>query len=171
MGALSQAAFEELVNGPCPACGERALEISTFIDRSIVVMVGEPNDAGRWVHDGEKFVDGTYRIRCTKCSHDAFTSDICPRCNAPSALSKALETTSRLSIPKRCPKCNELELLAIALIPAKAPATPAPKAKPTADFGEPGYHVVAYACHACDNAVVCERCPLCDAPGPLRPRP
>ncbi|HUS27060.1 MAG TPA: hypothetical protein VMZ53_01075 [Kofleriaceae bacterium] len=171
MGALSQAAFEELVNAPCPSCGERALEIHTFIDRSFVVMVGDPNDAGRWVHDGEKFVDGTYRIACTKCAHAAFSSDMCPRCNAPHALETALSSTSRVTIPKRCPKCNELELLAIALIPAKAPATTAPKPKPTAEFGEPGYHIVAFACHACDNAVVSERCPLCDAPGPLRPRP
>lgn len=171
MGALSQAQFEEFVNAACPACGEHALEISTFIDRSFVAMVGDPNDAGRWVHDGEKFVDGTYRIACTKCAHAAFASDVCPRCNAPGALTKALESTSRVTIPKRCPTCNELELLAIALVPAKAPATLSPKAKPTAEYGEPGYHVVAYACHACDNAVVSERCPLCDAPGPLRARP
>lgn len=171
MGALSQAEFERIVNAACPACGEHALEISTFIDRSFVAMVGDPNDAGRWVHDGEKFVDGTYRIACTKCAHAAFASDVCPRCNAPGALGVALESTSRVTIPKRCPKCNELELLAIALVPAKAPATPSPKAKPTAEYGEPGYHIVAYACHACDNAVVSERCPLCDAPGPLRARP
>ena len=171
MGALSQAKFEELVNAPCPACHANALEIHTYIDKSIVVMVGEPNDAGRWVHDGEKFVDGTYRIACTKCQHAVFESDICPRCNAAGALATALSSTSRVQIPKRCPKCNELELLAIAFVPATAPASAAPKPKPTADFGDPGYHIVAYACHACDNAVVSERCPLCDAPGPLRPRP
>ena len=171
MGALSQAEFERIVNAPCPACGEHTLEISSFIDRSFVAMVGDPNDAGRWVHDGEKFVDGTYRIACTKCAHAAFASDMCPRCNAPGALAKALESTSRVTIPKRCPKCNELELLAIALVPAKAPATTSPKAKPIAEYGDPGYHIVAYACHACDNAVVSERCPLCDAPGPLRARP
>jgi hypothetical protein len=171
MGALSQSQFEQIVNAPCPACGGSSLEISTFIDRSFVAMVGEPNDAGRWVHDGEKFVDGTYKIACTSCAHAVFASDICPRCNAAGALPKALESSSRIAIPKRCPKCNELELIAIALIPAKAHAGTAPKPKPTVDYGEPGYHVVAYACHACDNAVVSERCPLCDAPGPLRPRP
>jgi hypothetical protein len=96
---------------------------------------------------------------------------MCPRCNAPGKLATALESTSRVQIPKRCPKCNELELLAIALVPAKAPATTAPKPKPMVEFAEPGYHVVAFACPACDNAVVSERCPLCDAPGPLRPRP
>lgn len=173
MGALSQARFEELVGAGCTACGTRTLEIRSFIDRSIVVMVGDPNDAGRWVHDGEKFVDGTYSMKCTACAHEVFASDVCPRCNADGALGKALSDASRISIPKRCPKCNELELLAIALVPAKAkygggePVKPAP----LVDFGEPGYHVVAYACHACDNAVVSERCPLCDAASPLRKRP
>src|ERR1041385_5224222 len=160
MGALSQTDFERLVNAPCPACGASTLEIHTFIDKSFVAMVGDPNDAGRWVHDGEKFVDGTYEIACTRCKHAAFTSDICPRCNAPGGLPTALGTTSRIQIPKRCPKCNELELLAIAFVPATAHAGTAPKPKATAEFGDKGFHVVAFACHACDNAVVSERCQI-----------
>ncbi|HSD87164.1 MAG TPA: hypothetical protein VLB44_06600 [Kofleriaceae bacterium] len=173
MGALSQARFEELVGAGCTACGARTLEIKSFIDRSVVAMVGDPNDAGRWVHDGEKFVDGTYSIACTSCASEVFAADMCPRCNADGALGKAVGETSRITIPKRCPKCSELELLAVALVPAKAkygtgdPVKPAP----LVEFGEAGYHIVAYACPACDNAVVSERCPLCDAPGPLRKRP
>src|SRR5690606_17572736 len=126
-----------------------------------------------WAHDGEKFVDGTYRISCVACSHVVFESDVCPRCNAPGALDGVLATPSRVTVPKRCPTCSELELLALALVPAVARYSPGttPKPKPLVDFGDPGYHVVAYACHACDNAVVAERCPLCDAPGPLRQRP
>ncbi len=172
MGALDQHVFDELVRGGCPSCAGKLLEINSVIDRSIVVMVGDPNDAGRWVHDGEKFVDGTYRITCVGCKHVVFTSDVCPRCNAADALDGVLATENRLAIPKRCPKCNELELLAVALLPAVARygAEP-PKPKPMVEFGDPGYHVVAYACPSCDNAVVAERCPLCDAPGPLRPRP
>ena len=46
-----------------------------------------------------------------------------------------------------------------------------PKPAQLVDFGEAGYHVVAYACNGCDRAIVADRCPLCDAPGPLRPRP
>jgi hypothetical protein len=173
MGSLDQTAFDTVVRAPCAACGATGVEIRSFIDRSLVVMAGDPNDAGRWVHDGEKFVDGTYRIACAACAHVAFASDVCPRCNAAGGLAAALDTPSRLVVPKRCPSCNELELLAVALIPSTARhgggATPKPA--PTVDYGDPGYHVVAYACDGCDHAVVAEACPLCAAPGPLRPRP
>lgn len=172
MGALDQLRFEQVVGAGCPSCAGRLLEIRSIIDRSVVVMVGDPNDAGRWVHDGEKFVDGTYRISCVACAHVVFESDVCPRCNAPGALDGVLATSSRMAVPKRCPSCSELELLAVALVPAVARyGGEAPKPKPLVDYGDAGYHVVAYACHACDNAVVAERCPLCDAAGPLRPRP
>lgn len=171
MGALDQAEFERLVKTGCIACGHATLEISSFIDRSIVVMVGDPNNEGRWVHDGEKFVDGTYMMTCASCTHVAFSSDVCPRCNAEHALSRALSTPSQLTVPKRCPNCNELELLAVALVPATAKSGASPKPQQIVEYGEPGYHVVAFACHECDNAVVAERCPLCDSPGPLRKRP
>ena len=172
MGALSQTEFDRIVNAGCSACGAATLEISSFIDRSVVVMLAEPNDAGKWVHDGEKFVDGTHRIACTVCAHVVFASDMCPRCNTAGALSRATHEATRLAVPKRCPKCNELELLAVALVSARAQyGAGRPKAQPAAELGEPGYHVVAFACPACDNAVVAERCPLCDAAGPLRPRP
>ena len=173
MGALTESTFEELVRGGCPACKHRILEIHTYIDRALVMMAATPNDEGRWAHDGEKFVDGTFRIECTACHAVAFESDMCPRCNAAGALPAIQSSTSRLAVPKRCPKCSELELLAVAFVPAKARYGDGntPKPKQTADFGEDGYHLVAYACPGCDNAVVTERCPLCDAAGPLRPRP
>lgn len=173
MGALDQPAFERLVQAGCPACRGATLEIRSFIDRSLVVMLAEPNNEGRWVHDGEKFVDGTYQIACVSCKHEVFASNMCPRCNVGDGLTKALGEQSRIAVPKRCPKCNELELLAIAMLPASARygGGEAPKPKPLVEFGEAGYHIVAFACHACDNAVVSERCPLCDAPPPLRPRP
>ncbi len=173
MGALDEKRFEELVRGGCAACGHRILEIRTYIDKSLVVMAGDPNNEGRWAHDGEKFVDGTYRITCAACAAVAFESDMCPRCNAPGAFAKVSNDVTRLRVPKRCPKCNELELLAVALAPATAKYGDGgtPKPKQLAEYGEPGYHLVAYACNDCDNAVVAERCPLCDAPGPLRPRP
>lgn len=174
MGELSQDRFDQLVNGGCPTCAKTVLEIDSYIDRSLVVMAGEPNNEGRWAHDGEKFVDGTYSIKCTYCAAVAFESTMCPRCNAPDCLkSQVLLQPSRITVPKRCPKCNDLELLAVAMVPARARYGDgmSPKPKQTADFGDPGYHIVAYACNACDNAIVAERCPLCDAAGPLRPRP
>lgn len=170
MGQLDEKTFDATVAAGCPACGGKTLEIRSFIDRRVLLMLADPNDAGKWVHDGEKFVDGTYSITCTACKAPVFASDICPRCNAPGGLAKALGDASRLPIPKKCPSCNELELLALALVPAVA-SWPSPKPKPLAEYGEPGHHMVAYACESCDNAVVTQTCPLCDAPGPLRPRP
>src|SRR5262245_14013207 len=114
MGALDQPTFEKLATAGCPACHAQVLEIRSFIDRSLVIMLADPNNDGRWVHDGEKFVDGTYRISCTSCAHVVFESEMCPRCNSAGALSRALGEPSRLEVPKRCPKCNELELLAVA---------------------------------------------------------
>jgi hypothetical protein len=174
MGLLDQASFDRAIQGGCTSCGAPTVEIRSFIDRSVGLMLADPTDAGRWVHDGEKFVDGTYRIACTSCRHVAFESDACPRCNAAAGLPRALEAPSRLPVPKRCPGCNELELLAIALVPAAARyggGGERPKPVPLAELGEPGYHVVAYACDSCDRAVVAEGCPLCGAAGPLRERP
>jgi hypothetical protein len=173
MGALGETDFETLVRAGCAGCGGKLLEIHTYIDRSLVVMAAEPNNEGRWAHDGEKFVDGTYRIACASCAKVAFESDMCPRCNAPGGLAKALREVSRIAVPKRCPQCSELELMALAFVPATAKygSGETPKPKQLVDFGEPGYHVVAYGCNGCDRAVVAEKCPLCDASGPLRPRP
>jgi len=108
MGQLDQPSFDRAVRGGCPACGGAALEIRSFIDRSVVAMAADPNDAGRWVHDGEKFVDGTYRIACASCARPVFESADCPRCHAPGGLARALGEPSRLAVPKRCPKCGEL---------------------------------------------------------------
>jgi ssDNA-binding Zn-finger/Zn-ribbon topoisomerase 1 len=173
MGQLDQPAFDRLMTTGCTACGHATLAIKSYIDRTVVVMAADPNDAGRWAHDGEKFVDGTFHVECAKCAHVVFDDTDCPRCHAKAGLAKALSGTSTLVVPKRCPKCNELELMAIAFVPALARfgGGETPKPKPLVEFGEPGYHVVAYACDACDNAVVAEGCALCGAPGPLRPRP
>jgi hypothetical protein len=173
MGALDQPTFETVINAGCTACGGATLEIRSIIDRTVGVMLADPTNAGKWAHDGEKFVDGTYRITCVSCAHVAFSDEMCPRCNTPAQLSKVLAGSSRLAVPKRCPKCNELELLAVAMVPATARSGggETPKPKPLVEFGEPGYHVVAYACDACDHAEVAEGCPLCAAPGPIRPRP
>ena len=104
MGKLDQPAFEAQLRDGCAACGGRVLEISSFIDRSVQLMLADVNGPGRWAHDGEKFVDGTYRITCVACKALAFESDICPRCHAPGGLARALGEPSRLAVPKRCPK-------------------------------------------------------------------
>ena len=41
-----------------------------------------------------------------------------------------------------------------------------------AELGEMGVHVMSIACEDCGPvAEIADRCPLCDAAGPLRPRP
>ena len=173
MGRLDETAFEAAVSSGCPSCGQRALEIRTFLDQRQLLMLADPNDAGKFVHDGEKFIDGTYRIACPACSHVVFESPDCPRCHAAGGLAKALAEPSRMPIPKRCPACSELELIALALVPAQARYAEGDRPKPTAlaEFGERGHHMVAFACESCDAATVTQKCPLCDAPGPLRVRP
>jgi hypothetical protein len=173
MGQLDEPRFDAAVHAGCPACGGTTLDIRSFLDRRLIVMLGDPNDDGRWVHDGEKFVDGTYQITCARCAHVAFTDDACPRCHAAGGLARALTEPSRLAVPKRCPACKETELLALGFLPSTTRYSGGTAALPTplADFGDPGYHIVAYACTSCDAATVTQSCPLCDAPGPLRPRP
>lgn len=173
MGQLDEARFDALVHAPCAACGSTVLDIHSYVDQRLIVMLGDPNDDGRWVYDGEKFVDGTYRIACGSCAKVAFEHADCPRCHAPDGLARALASPTRLAVPKRCPSCKETELLALAFVPAatryRGGAAAAPK--PLVDFADPGHHIVAFACASCDAATVAQACPLCDAPGPLRPRP
>src|SRR3569832_1947225 len=109
MGALDQPAFEAVIAAGCTACGSKTLEIRSFIDRTVGVMFGDATNAGRWAHDGEKFVDGTYRIECVACKHVAFASDICPRCNGADRLTRALADTRRQAETKRSPSNKEKE--------------------------------------------------------------
>ncbi|MCB9564131.1 MAG: hypothetical protein H6709_10485 [Kofleriaceae bacterium] len=172
MSHLDEAAFARTV-AACTRCGGSELEVSTYVDRKLAVMLADPSDDGAWAYDGEAFIDGVYRIRCTACGVDAYASDDCPRCHRAGGLADGLGHVTRLEVPRRCPSCDELELTLIAFAPGtvtvRGPGRPAP---PTAraELGEPGFHVVAIACDACDWAVVSERCPICDAAPPLRAR-
>ena len=66
-----------------------------------------------------------------------------------------------------------MQLALIGFAPATVRTTGAkpPTPTPRALFGEPGFHVIAMACDDCDWAATAPGCPLCAAPGPLRPRP
>ena len=173
MGQLDESRFEALVQRGCPACGAAALDISTFLDRRLELMLGDPNDDGRWVHDGEKFIDGIYQIACSSCRHTVFADDACPRCHAAGGLTRALGDATRMTVPRRCAACDENQLAAVALVAAtvRYSGGSAPKPRPLGDLGDPGYHVVAYACESCDAAVITQVCALCAGPGPLRQRP
>jgi hypothetical protein len=172
MGHLDETSFATTL-AACAGCGGKAFEITSYIDRQVSVMLGDPNDDGRWGHDGEKLIDGTTRIVCLGCSAVAYASDACPRCHAAGALPAAAGPT-RMEVPKRCPSCSGMELTVIGLTPAVVRT--APGSRPTqpdarALLGEAGFHVMALACDDCDWAVVSDACPLCGAPPPLRPRP
>ena len=116
MGHLDEETFATKLK-PCAGCGGTRFELLSMIDLWQPVMLGEAAGQARWAHDGEKFVDGTYRITCASCARVLFEDADCPRCHAKAGLATALANTSRLVVPKRCPKCNELELMAIAVVP------------------------------------------------------
>jgi RNA polymerase subunit RPABC4/transcription elongation factor Spt4 len=172
MGHLDEKHFAATIAG-CAGSSGQAFEITTYIDRQVSVMLGDPNDDGRWGHDGEKLIDGTTRIVCLGCKRVAYESSDCPRCHAADGLARAAGPT-RMDVPQRCPSCNSLELTVIGLAPALVRT--APGSRPTqpaalALLGEDGFHVMALACDDCDWVAVSEPCPLCGAPPPLRPRP
>src|SRR5437762_3052334 len=101
MGKLDETSFAATIATECQ-CGAKAYEVASYIDRQLSIMLGDRNDDGRWTHDGEKFVDGIYRIRCLNCSHEPFETSDCPRCHRAGGLGDALGVMSRLAIPKRC---------------------------------------------------------------------
>jgi hypothetical protein len=172
VSTLDEPAFARAIAG-CAGCGGTTFDISTYLDRKVPVMLAEASDDGSWAYDGEAFIDGVYRIRCAGCGRDAFASDDCPRCHRAGGLADGLGAESRLEVPRRCPRCNELELTLIGFAPATVRATAGarpPKPTPTAALGEPGFQVIAIACDSCDWATVSERCPICDAAPPLRKR-
>ena len=171
MGQLDEQQFAAAIE-KC-ACGAAAFEVASYIDRQISVMLGERNDDGRWVHDGEKFIDGVYRIRCIACGKEPFARDDCPRCHHAGAVAAALAASSKLEVPKRCPSCKGTELTVLGFAPAVVRTGEAKRAAPTpvALLGDPGFHVAQILCDSCDWVAVAEGCPICGAAGPLRVRP
>jgi hypothetical protein len=172
MGHLDEAAFAAKL-APCGACGSNRLELRSYLDQQIPVMLAEAAGAPRLVHDGEKFIDGTFRITCAACQHVIYASDDCPRCHAANALPAIAAAPSRLAVPRRCPGCNGTELSVTVFAPAVTVHAGGPaRPKPLAELGDTGVHVVSISCEDCGPITeVADRCPLCDAAGPLRPRP
>ena len=69
------------------------------------------NDDGRWTHDGEKFIDGVYRVQCLALPRPlAFRDPDCPRCHRAGGLAEMIDQPSRLAVPKRCPERKGTEL-------------------------------------------------------------
>lgn len=172
MGKLDEPAFEQVI-ASCKKCQAQAFEVASYLDRRVPVMLGERNDDGRWAHDGEKFIDGIFKITCIRCRDEAFVSQDCPRCHREGGLADALGHESRLAVPKRCPTCKGMELTVTGFAPSMVRTGEGQRAQPTATahFGEPGFHVAHVMCDGCDWVALAEGCPLCGGPGPLRARP
>jgi hypothetical protein len=172
VGYLDEAAFAKHVQA-CPRCGADRLVVHSYLDRAQTLMVGQANDEGRWAYDGEGFIDGVYRIECGSCGAEVYGQTDCTRCHASDAMSSVMATESRLVAPKKCPKCQGLEMSIIGFAPGRTDVVMGRPAKTVAKalFGDPGFHVVAVGCSDCDWAVVAEGCPMCGAPSPIRRRP
>jgi hypothetical protein len=172
MGQLDEMTFPKAIAG-CTKCDRKAFLVSSYIDRQISVMLAERNDDGRWVHDGEKFIDGVYRIRCIGCSADAFATTACPRCHREGGLADALDVASRLAVPRRCPQCKGTEMTITGFAPATVRTGEGrpPSPTPIALFPDAGFHVATIMCDSCEWVAAADGCPLCGGPGPLRERP
>jgi len=172
MSHLDEKAFAKAIAG-CAKCDAKNFEVHSYIDRQVSVMLGEANDEGRWTHDGEKFIDGVYRVKCLACGTDAYASDDCPRCHREHGLADVIDKPSRLATPKRCPSCKGTEMTVLAFAPSRVRTGTGRPSAPTATarFGERGFHVVGLMCDSCEWVQNTAGCPLCGADGPLRDRP
>lgn len=173
MGRLDKAGLDALIAAGCP-CGSASLRFSTYVDGLIPLMEGEPVGKIKWVYDGEAFLDGAYDVACAKCARVLFASADCPRCHAEGALTRALEEEDRHPVPTACARCGGQEVRLIAFLPATVlyEGKRAEKARTDVDMHDPGFHGYRVDCKACGKvSEVTDRCPVCGADGPLRPRP
>ena len=174
MGLLDEPGLDKLIGAGCPACGAFKLAFLTYVDGALPVMGAEPVGRIGWVYDGEKFVDGVYRVSCADCGREIFAADVCPRCHAPGGLERALHSANRWPVPAACPACDEEEVRYVAFLPAKVTyeGKRADKAHSATEMHDDGFHGYRVDCRGCGTvAEQTDTCPLCDAPGPLRPRP
>ena len=172
MGQLDEAKFDAAIAG-CTKCDFKAFEVSAYLDRQLTVMVAQSTNNGQWAHDNAKFFDGVYTIECLGCKTLAFDTKDCPRCHRTGGLADALDASTRLVVPQRCPECQGGELTLDTFAPGTVKAVEQQRAVPMAIalFGDKGYHVAHMACVTCEWTKTAEGCPLCGGTGPLRTRP
>jgi hypothetical protein len=173
MGSLTAPGLLALIEAGCQGCGGKKLDFRTYVDARQRLLAGEP-DGLTWAYKGETFIDGVYEVSCAACKKGLFSSSICPRCHAEGGLAAALAREGGFAAPKECPGCQAEELVMLAMVPARVTyeGKRAEKARTTTELSEPGFHGYELSCRFCGVvAAQEERCPLCDAPGPLRPRP
>jgi hypothetical protein len=174
MGLLDEPGLERLIAVGCSKCGSHKLGFRMYVDGLLPIMGAEPIGRIKWVYDGEKFVDGVYEVTCSECQEVIFAADVCTRCHAPEGLARALTTQNDWPVPDRCPGCDGEELRYIAFLPAHVTyeGKRAEKAKSSVELYDDGFHGYRVDCRICGTvAELTDNCPLCHAPGPLRPRP
>jgi hypothetical protein len=174
MGLLTEDGLDQLIAAGCAACGAKRLTFRMYVDARLPLMGGEPVGKLGWAYDGEKFCDGVFEVSCADCKAPVFSASECPRCHAPGGLERALATENTWIVPKECPSCEGEEVRYLALVPARTvyEGKRAEKARTTVEITDPGFHGYAVDCKVCGSvAQLTERCPLCDAPAPLRERP
>ncbi len=178
MGLLDEPGLDRLIAAGCTACAGRTLVFRTYVDGIFPFIGGEPIGGPQWAYDGEKFVDGVYAVECAGCRAVLFSAEICPRCHAEGGLSRALTTLNQRPVPAGCDDtdCGGEEIRYLAFVPARVTyeGRRADKPRTFVEPHEEGFHGVLAKCRSCGT--VCgkqpdDRCPLCDAPGPLRARP
>jgi hypothetical protein len=173
MGLLTPEKLDELIAAGCSACGGKKLIFQTYVDGRLPLMDGEPVGRLAWAYDGEAFCDGVYEVKCAKCAARVFSSSACPRCHKDGGLAEALAAENAFPVPKGCPRCEREEISYFAMVPATTAyeGKRAEKARTSTEILDPGFHGYKAACKTCGVfAELRDRCPLCDAPGPLRPR-
>ncbi len=174
MGLLDARALDALLAAGCGVCPSKKLLFRTYVDAALPIAGGEPNGRITWVYKGELFLDGVFEVACADCKRVLFHEEACPRCHRAGALASILETNNRLPVPSACPSCGSADLRLIALLPARVLHADrrSEKAKTSTELYDPGFHGVRVECAHCGPvADVGQDCPLCAAPGPIRPRP
>jgi hypothetical protein len=175
MGLLDEPGLDRLLAAGCPACGLKRLLFHSYIDGLVPLLGADPVGQIKWVHDGEKFVDGVYKVSCDECQTEIFSApEICPRCHSEGGLAAALTTKNRWPVPAECPTCGDDEVRYIAFIPAKVRYHDGRADKPRSQVSlfDPGFHGYRVECKDCGTqAVLADRCPLCEKHAPLRVRP
>jgi hypothetical protein len=174
MGKLSEPDLDGVVGRGCPACHGQRLQFRAYLDGRLPLLGGEPVGAMTWVYDGERFVDGVFEVSCAGCKQTVWRDDDCPRCHAVGALAGALAANNSWPVPAACPRCDREEVRYLAMVPARVvyEGKRADKARTSTELHEPGFHGYRVDCPSCGTVdELVDRCPLCDAPTPLRPRP
>jgi hypothetical protein len=174
MGALTESRLDEITQAGCPGCGQSRMNFRAYLDVRLPLLGGEPVGKLVYCYDGEKFVDGVYEIGCAACDKTLFSETICPRCHQAGGLARALASGNTYPLPKECPSCQGEEVRYLAMLPAATTYERKRAAPPRTEVDpyDPGFHGFRVDCADCGTvSEQTERCPLCDAPGPLRNRP